>query len=682
MLAALILLGLLPIAAMPILQDDSSDAEPEAPENEPVEDGESLLDTAATMSTAETAAEEPEGEVHHVSGEAGETVIADFQPGVDIVEIDLTAATGETAFDMADSEDGPTISFAVSETAVTTVEFPGLSEVPVGDITLKLTDPETDEVYEIFLSDSLAETEAADAALSPLDAKPEATEAPLILEEPVTADVSEPTSDMVSPTDPDLVETAVGGVVDAATAVTDPVAPDDPEVPDTGVLPSVPLELTDPILPEVTATATEPTLPTGPDLPDTGTLSDPTLPLDPLGPDLGGTATDPIGPTDPDLPDIPGPDVEVGDITDPLDPDLPDLPGPDIPLTGVIDPLVPGEELFGLEGDLALRDLMERDSDNLAGMGDSLLSALSGTVSDLALGAGDNSVTLLDDLLPGTGAGTVSLSEAAPVIESGGLLTNVIDGGDGADMIQTGDAAAYAFGGEGDDVLASGEGAAAFFGGEGNDSLTSAASGTGSFLDGGTGDDAVTGSDSDDTLEGGEHGGTAVAGNDTIDGGAGDDLIRGGLGADSLIGGAGDDVIDHLGRTEEREIIEHHEFDWHIDAAADTLEGGEGNDTLIFDQADMASGGSGNDIFWLYHDGVDGSGSADVMDFEVGQDFLRVSLNPQIGENGEPDVVVSPSDDGLDGLVMVNGDLVAVLHGAPTATASDVYAEVRADVFG
>ncbi len=70
-----------------------------------------------------------------------------------------------------------------------------------------------------------------------------------------------------------------------------------------------------------------------------------------------------------------------------------------------------------------------------------------------------------------------------------------------------------------------------------------------------------------------------------------------------------------------------------------------------------------------------------MLDFTVGEDFLRVSLNPQIGENGEPDVQVLPSEDGADGLVIVNGDLIAVLRGAPGATVSDVYAEVRLDVF-
>ena len=43
--------------------------------------------------------------------------------------------------------------------------------------------------------------------------------------------------------------------------------------------------------------------------------------------------------------------------------------------------------------------------------------------------------------------------------------------------------------------------------------------------------------------------------------------------------------------------------------------------------------------------------------------------------------MVAPSADGLDGLVTVNGDLVAVLKGAPHATVSDIYAEVAPDIF-
>lgn len=235
--------------------------------------------------------------------------------------------------------------------------------------------------------------------------------------------------------------------------------------------------------------------------------------------------------------------------------------------------------------------------------------------------------------------------------------------------------------GEGDDTLSSGTGDAALYGGEGDDSLTAGSDGAHrAFLDGGTGNDSILGGDGDDILEGGEHSGTG-AGDDVIGGGAGNDLIRGGLGADTLYGGDGDDVIDHAGRDMESQSVMRSEFDWHIDDATDVLFGGEGNDTLIFDQGDLASGGAGEDLFWVYHDGDAASDAALIADFEVGEDFLRVSLNPNIGENGEPDVVVGPSADGEDGLVIVNGNLVAILKGVPNATASDIYAEVTPDVF-
>jgi Ca2+-binding RTX toxin-like protein len=56
-------------------------------------------------------------------------------------------------------------------------------------------------------------------------------------------------------------------------------------------------------------------------------------------------------------------------------------------------------------------------------------------------------------------------------------------------------------------------------------------------LDGGDGDDTVTGSAGDDVLLGGN-------GNDRLIGSAGDDLIDGGAGNDSIGGGAGDDILN------------------------------------------------------------------------------------------------------------------------------------------
>ncbi|MEL7116222.1 MAG: calcium-binding protein, partial [Pseudomonadota bacterium] len=366
---------------------------------------------------------------------------------------------------------------------------------------------------------------------------------------------------------------------------------------------------------------------------------------------------------------------EVYSVLDPEDPETPDDP-PTEPVTDTpLEPVSPDAEEIDAGGDLTLRYLIETETDNVAGRSETLAEADAAGVTDVELTEADDIADRTD-----TEDGNVALSmgEAAPVLSSDAAL-DVVSGGAGDDQITLGDAGGFAFGGEGDDTLEARETVAALYGGEGNDALSlGAAEG---YLDGGHGHDSLVGSAGDDVLEGGEHDASEGVGNDTLHGEAGDDLIRGGYGADSLDGGAGNDVIDHQGRTEERQDITQREHAWHTGDDADSLAGGEGDDTLIFDRHDVAEGGDGNDLFWLYHDGVDAGNIAEITDFEVGEDFLRISLNPQIGENDEPDVLVQPSQDGLDGHVIVNGDLVAVLKGAPSATPSDILATVEPDLF-
>jgi len=550
MLAALLLLGILPLAALPFGDGDGSGSEIDETSSE------NLVETAEIEvdGTGDDLLQEPDsaiddGLIHQLDGTPGDFVLDDFEVGADLVELDLSMVEDDLIFDTAQTDAGATVSFSVGPEVTTSLVFPGLTEVPTGDIMLRILD-DTGEAMEISLSDVIAQDE-----------------------------------------------------LEQETAVLDPV--------------------------------------------------------------------------DPLTPDEPGPVVGEDTIIDPVDPEAPDPPGGEEVIGPVLDPIDPDAEELGSEGDLALSDLIERDSENTVGMGAALQQAAGFGVDDTALGAGDDALDLGDDGIFDTGVGTLGQSETAPVIFSTAPI-GVVDGGPGNDAISTGDAGGYVFGGEGDDTLTAGEGAAALYGGAGSDVLT--AGDSAGYLDGGSGNDAITGGVGDDVLEGGEHSDAQSAGDDTIDGGAGDDSIRGGFGADLLRGGSGDDVIDHLGRTEEREIIEQHNFAWHIDDAADSLEGGAGDDTLIFDGSDVASGGEGSDLFWLYTEGDEDV--AEVADFQVGQDFLRVSLNPNIGENDEPEVLVQPSEDGADGMVIVNGDLVAILRGAPTATASDIYAEVQGDVFG
>lgn len=579
MLAALLLLGLLPLAALPMEQGDAEAGSEESDEaTEASAPGAStdlsLLD--AGPGAEDDAPDEPvvDGETLRFDATPGMHEIEDFETGEDLVELDLSTVIGEISFDMSDPGEAATVSFSVGSEVTTTLVFDGLTEVPTGDIMLRLTEEGSDQVVSMSLGDAIALNEITEMG-------------PEMGQEPAATSADDGAQD--------------------------------------------------------------------------GT---------------GDEVSDPVDPTDPTLPDEPGPEVTDPPL-DPTDPELPDPPGPDDIVGPVLDPVDDDTEIPADLSDMELRDLIERDSANQGGMADVLAAADDAGVVETALGDDDDSLALDDDGVAGTGTGEIGLSQAAPLIDAAEPI-EVVDGGAGDDSITGGDGAAYVFGGEGNDTLEAGEGAAAYFGGAGEDVLQAGPGGA--YLDGGTGDDTLSGGAGDDLLEGGEHG-SGMAGDDLIDGGAGDDSIRGGYGADTLLGGDGDDVIDHLGHTEERVTAEHHEFAWHTDGEADRLEGGDGDDTLIFDGADVAAGGAGQDLFWLYSDGATTPDVARIEDFVVGEDFLRVSLNPQIGENDEPLVEVQTSANGADGLVFVNGDLVAVLQGAPGASPSDIYAEVAPDVF-
>jgi Ca2+-binding RTX toxin-like protein/acid phosphatase family membrane protein YuiD len=97
---------------------------------------------------------------------------------------------------------------------------------------------------------------------------------------------------------------------------------------------------------------------------------------------------------------------------------------------------------------------------------------------------------------------------------------------------------------------------------------------------GGAGNDTITGQDRDDIIDGG-------AGNDNLAGGAGNDTLIGGLGNDTLQGEAGDDTFiytvgDSTGLTE-------------------TIDGGEGYDTLVLNEQGSANGFFSFDVMGSYN---------------------------------------------------------------------------------
>jgi len=134
-----------------------------------------------------------------------------------------------------------------------------------------------------------------------------------------------------------------------------------------------------------------------------------------------------------------------------------------------------------------------------------------------------------------------------------------VEGEGGNDTIQGGRNAVNRInGGEGNDKLTGGNKADEIRGGSGADNL-----------DGRTGDDSLFGEAGNDRLKGG-------SGGDELFGGDGNDKLIGGNGADWLFGGAGNDNLNG-GR------------------GTDIADGGAGNDRLVGDGGDILLGGAGVD---------------------------------------------------------------------------------------
>jgi len=160
----------------------------------------------------------------------------------------------------------------------------------------------------------------------------------------------------------------------------------------------------------------------------------------------------------------------------------------------------------------------------------------------------------------------------------------VLDGGLGNDTLTGGDGRDSIIGGIGHDSLSGGAGADVLHGDVGNDTLLG---GTGSdilyggndndFIDGGSGRDRSFGEGGDDLILAGE----GILG-DNLDGGTGNDTLIGGQGLDKLIGGNDADIL--IGG----DLI-------------DDLDGGAGDDTLIGEHGrDILRGGPDNDVLYAY----------------------------------------------------------------------------------
>jgi len=284
--------------------------------------------------------------------------------------------------------------------------------------------------------------------------------------------------------------------------------------------------------------------------------------------------------------------------------------------------------------------------------------------------------------------GVTSLSAfSADLTVNGGAGNDNITGGDGDDTLS---------GGDGDDTFGSAaiaDGADTYNGGAGEDTmdysartgdLTVTLDGTNNDglsgetddikvdvenVNGGAGDDTITGSNvsnvisgggGDDTLSGGTGNGDCSLDEDTLNGGDGDDTFDQGSAADCgdvMAGGAGVDVVTYTSRSNDLTITVDNKADDGEASEADNVKtdiekviGGAGDDTItgstgddILDGgagADTLNGGSGDDTFLegTASSGADifnGGNGYDTMDYSGRTNALTITLCTATAATGD-----------------------------------------------
>jgi Ca2+-binding RTX toxin-like protein len=183
-------------------------------------------------------------------------------------------------------------------------------------------------------------------------------------------------------------------------------------------------------------------------------------------------------------------------------------------------------------------------------------------------------------------------------------------------------------------------------GGTGNDTITGSRDGDSISGDGGDdlvfgglGNDSVDGGDGNDTLNGDAGNDFLVgnAGNDLMDGGVGNDLVTGGLGNDTAIGGEGDDTLlggfgdDVLNGNSGNDLADGGRDNDQVlgGSGDDSLDGGTGDDTIRGQSGDdLIKGGDGND-------NIRGDGGNDIIDAGDGDDDVDAGDGNDIATGGD-----------------------------------------------
>ena len=251
----------------------------------------------------------------------------------------------------------------------------------------------------------------------------------------------------------------------------------------------------------------------------------------------------------------------------------------------------------------------------------------------------------LDELRGGAGEDTLSGGEGNDYLY-GDNDNDILNGNAGNDNL---------YGGYGDDTLSGDDGNDALRGDIGED-----------FLDGGAGDDSLHGGDGNDVLSG-------DIGNDDIFGDRGDDEIQGDDGDDDIYGGLGSDIIfggegnDKLYSHNDHGVLPHpNATDWGVvDASANTLDGGNGNDRLEGDGGvDDLSGGAGQDQLYGYggNDHLDGGEGKDTLQGGIGDDTYVFDWGFGAAATLGADNILENVAEGIDTIKFAHGITLADLY--------------------
>ncbi len=159
------------------------------------------------------------------------------------------------------------------------------------------------------------------------------------------------------------------------------------------------------------------------------------------------------------------------------------------------------------------------------------------------------------------------------------------------------------------------------------------------------------------------------------DSGAGDDGAHDGNDGSNDARGDGDGLEDGGRDGDDRHGDDRHDDDSHDDDSHDDdrkdNDRHDDDDAAIQPLLPVDDIDSNADTIWLNLNEDHGIGYAEISDFVPGSDMLEISVDSHDGHDA-PEISVGPSDDGQDGMVYVDDDLVAVLHGAPGVSLDDI----------